>query len=672
MTIQRHFKLALTAGHTIPLVINANQYDSGEQWLFTLYNDGVRYTPSSGAIVGIKADRLGIINTGTVDANGRVVINETRQMTAAVGKNIFELLIDDQTHGTANFMVLVEPRPGDNADLSESDYSLFEEAINGTSQAAIKAGVQEWMNENLTDPTDPIVDASLSLSGAAADAKKTGDEISDLKSALDSKVEVASSDSDTVTLRYKSNGTNVLAPVPSAFAFDELAERVGEGLVDNAVTRPKIADHAVSMAKTDFYYSGSLAKEYSWIYTYFSTYMRVMCKWTEMDTILNEFPEKLSIVFVGVTDYWYSGGGNMSMATTNHTKSIPRSYNTITVDGVTYGILEFLRSDFETAYNELKTYVDNGESWKDAQFQVTNSATRVPSDTTVYFIAGEVTSELIELNFSTTVISSDFVSAVQAAMSGGSGSGTSSYEEELAKARLTGKVMINFGDSYTKNMATFCSTLATKYGMVADDQGTNGATVIGNFPTKANDVVTAYTNGRTIGGVTYHAEDVAFITFMGGANDGAGINTYIGTGLSDTSTSRIYGAVQSIFKLFANTFTNAKIIVIAQPSNYNQSVSSFTTEAQATALGFASLADLQRLDDYQLSEYMMYNKEKAIMEVAKAYSFPLIDMFSNFPSMLNPANRTAYWQSDKIHVNTAGSQLIVNALEKKIVELTVG
>lgn len=184
MTIQRHFKLALTAGHTIPLVINANQYDSGEQWLFTLYNDGVRYTPSSGAIVGIKADRLGIINTGTVDANGRVVINETRQMTAAVGKNIFELLIDDQTHGTANFMVLVEPRPGDNADLSESDYSLFEEAIQGTSQTAIKAGVQEWMDENLTDPTDPIVDASLSLSGAAADAKKTGDEISELKSAL--------------------------------------------------------------------------------------------------------------------------------------------------------------------------------------------------------------------------------------------------------------------------------------------------------------------------------------------------------------------------------------------------------------------------------------------------------------------------------------------------------
>lgn len=182
--IQRNFNLHLHAGHKIPLVINCNQYDSGEQWLFTLYNGAVQYTPSSGAIVGIKSDRLGIINTGTVDSSGRVVINETRQMTAAVGKNIFELLIDDQTHGTANFVVLVEPRPGDNADLSESDYSLFEEAIQGTSAAAIAQGVSDWMDDNLT-PTTPVVDQSLTVQGAAADAKKTGDEISALKSAIE-------------------------------------------------------------------------------------------------------------------------------------------------------------------------------------------------------------------------------------------------------------------------------------------------------------------------------------------------------------------------------------------------------------------------------------------------------------------------------------------------------
>ena len=33
-------------------------------------------------------------------------------------------------------------------------------------------------------PTVPVVDATLTTTGAAADAKKTGDEIADLKSAL--------------------------------------------------------------------------------------------------------------------------------------------------------------------------------------------------------------------------------------------------------------------------------------------------------------------------------------------------------------------------------------------------------------------------------------------------------------------------------------------------------
>lgn len=178
MTLVREFNLYLNAGKSIPLVINANQYDSGEQWVFTLYTDsGVQYTPSSGAIVGIKSDNLGIINTGTVDGQGRVVINETQQMTAAAGKAVFELMIDSQTHGTANFVVLVEPKPGDNADLSESDLSLIQQAIDSTSPTVIAETVSDWLDEHITNPTNPAIDTSLSVAGAAADAKATGDAI---------------------------------------------------------------------------------------------------------------------------------------------------------------------------------------------------------------------------------------------------------------------------------------------------------------------------------------------------------------------------------------------------------------------------------------------------------------------------------------------------------------
>lgn len=218
--ITREFNLYLHAGHSIPLVINANQYDHGEQWLFTLYNsDGTKYVPSSGAIVGIKSDNLGIINSGSVDSDGRVVINETQQMTAAVGKAVFELVIDDGTHGTANFVVLVEAKPGDNADLSESDISMIEEAVEAAANikpygsplvASTVAGMTDhekvyvyvgsetgytsgnwyywdgsaWTSGGVYNSVAVQTDTTLTLSGVAADAKKTGDEISDLKSQI--------------------------------------------------------------------------------------------------------------------------------------------------------------------------------------------------------------------------------------------------------------------------------------------------------------------------------------------------------------------------------------------------------------------------------------------------------------------------------------------------------
>ena len=218
--ITREFNLYLHAGHSIPLVINVNQYDQGEQWLFTLFNaDGTQYTPSSGAIVGIKSDNLGIINSGTVDSQGRVVINETQQMTAAVGKAVFELVIDDGTHGTANFVVLVEPKPGDNADLSESDLSLIEQAIEAASSikpygsplvASTVADMTDhekvyvyvgsetgytsghwyyydgdsWEDGGVYNSVAVQTDTTLTLSGVAADAKKVGDEINDLKSQI--------------------------------------------------------------------------------------------------------------------------------------------------------------------------------------------------------------------------------------------------------------------------------------------------------------------------------------------------------------------------------------------------------------------------------------------------------------------------------------------------------
>ena len=45
----------------------------------------------------------------------------------------------------------------------------------------IPAAVSDYLSEHLTNPTNPPIDTSLAIAGAAADAKKTGDELSDLK-----------------------------------------------------------------------------------------------------------------------------------------------------------------------------------------------------------------------------------------------------------------------------------------------------------------------------------------------------------------------------------------------------------------------------------------------------------------------------------------------------------
>ena len=181
MDIIRDFKLYLNAGEAIAPHIHVNQYDSGETWRFTLYTSpGVRFYPSSGSIIGVKADGHGIANAATV-SDGMVLVTETEQMTASAGKGVFELVIDE-VHGTANFIVVVEKKPTDDAVMSDSDLSLIQEALDSVTPAKIVEATEEWLAENFTTPP---VDTTLTIQNAAADAKATGDAISSLTSRVD-------------------------------------------------------------------------------------------------------------------------------------------------------------------------------------------------------------------------------------------------------------------------------------------------------------------------------------------------------------------------------------------------------------------------------------------------------------------------------------------------------
>lgn len=247
-----------------------------------------------------------------------------------------------------------------------------------------------------------------------------------------------------------------------------------------------------------------------------------------------------------------------------------------------------------------------------------------------------------------------------------------------AKANLEGGVWIGFGDSYTVYADTYFKEVATKYDMIYDGQGKVSSTICGDsggskgfspFWQRMDTFISAYTgDGQTIDNVIYTAEQVKLITFMGGANDGFGKDTWLG---SETSkdTNYIYGSLNYMFGKLIENFPNAQIVVILQPVNYNYKVSSITDDAGAQSVGFVNLAELQTLTDYEYSQYAMTRKEKAVKEIAEKFGLSICDCCLDWYNVINPTHRTLYWNTDKIHLTDLGSKKLAEKLEKKMREI---
>lgn len=449
---------------------------------------------------------------------------------------------------------------------------------------------------------------------------------------------------------------------------------------DGAITTPKLADQAVNMDKTDFFYKQSMADAYPWVVgsaPYTGQSARIALKWSQMESIYDSFPDTLTIVFKVTSSLWYSGGGTKTMACTGHSVTLQTSNNTQTLNGQMYGMIIITKANFLEAYESLLPYVENdGAEWLDTSFAINNTGTsRIPTDVIFYKSDEQVTTALAQAGFTQDILSEDFATAVKRAMESDAGE---SQEEEQTRNALTGKVMICLGDSYTVGMTGLLTTLASKYGMKLDNRGIVSSSICGDINgnkgfspmwNRANTIVSNYNSGYAIDGTTYHSSDVGVVVFMGGANDGFGVDTWIGDGINETNKELIYGACNHIFNVLASAFTGAKVICITQPSSYSRQVSSITDNATAQSLGFDSLAQLQGMDDVQFSNYAMAQKEYAVRKTAWAYGWNIIDMFHDFPTIFNPSNRSAYWQSDKLHLTASGYSIITEALDKKIVEV---
>lgn len=215
-----------------------------------------------------------------------------------------------------------------------------------------------------------------------------------------------------------------------------------------------------------------------------------------------------------------------------------------------------------------------------------------------------------------------------------------------------GGVMIALGDSYTAMGASYFSAFAEKHGLVCDNRGLASSTIAGSedlttvgyhaFWTRLDTAVAEYQaeDGHTIGDITYTAEDVKLITFMGGANDWTTVDAEQGIDRignpESTNKEQLYGACKYIFDKLLASFPNADIVVILQPCN--------------AAKG----------------NYLMWLKEGIVREIAQMYSLPICDCCFEWYNPSNPNDAAIYWADDNLHMTAAGNQAIMDKLEKVV------
>ena len=186
--------------HSTPQVINVSQYDSDFEIQFKLYASTGTFTIEEGttaAIKGTKPSGTGYSADASIDIETKTVtVSGDVQMTAAAGRCIYEIALykDNKEVNSANFILLVE-RAALDADTitdesvlrnleaivegAETATQAADDAVDAKTAAEAAQAAAEAAAEQAEGAIE--VDNTLSIEGRAADAKKTGDEITGLK-----------------------------------------------------------------------------------------------------------------------------------------------------------------------------------------------------------------------------------------------------------------------------------------------------------------------------------------------------------------------------------------------------------------------------------------------------------------------------------------------------------
>ncbi len=209
-----------------------------------------------------------------------------------------------------------------------------------------------------------------------------------------------------------------------------------------------------------------------------------------------------------------------------------------------------------------------------------------------------------------------------------------------------GKVGIFLGDSYTAMGSSYVTAFCERHNLVCDNRGLASSTIAGSedkvtvgyhaFWVRLDEALTEYRNGKIINGVTYYLSDIAFIHFMGGANDWWTVDEEQGINrlgdITSENKEQLYGACKYIFSTFLAECQKADIVVTLQPTNANGAS----------------------------NNYAMHLKENIVRECAELFSLPINDCRFSWFNAMNPEDLAQYWQSDNLHLSDDGNDRLWN------------
>ena len=204
----KNYNLDVESGGILP-VVSLSQYDDGlNSFTLRLFaNNQAVVLPAGVTAVIVGKNAAGFAYALPVEINSNrtaVIVTTAAAMTAVKGMGLAEVVFTDASGnkcGSTNISIRVEASPEDGAIEGEADYSVFYQAISAAvvaqdaaqraddaaeaAESTVAAAVSAWLSEHVDPDTGYVIDDSLTIPGAAADAKATGEQIAELKSAIE-------------------------------------------------------------------------------------------------------------------------------------------------------------------------------------------------------------------------------------------------------------------------------------------------------------------------------------------------------------------------------------------------------------------------------------------------------------------------------------------------------